>query len=283
MGNVYGKMILILGWSVLVFYDEDDNFKDKRYILISYDYTKPMSEKIKRDFSKSRDFANIEKASLNEKVGTTTPEYFAQATPEGCLSQSTAAGVNEVESLTRNTIHPFSECKDTSNLSDGQRFSEEIIEKAKKSSPIGTEKTWGGKIYVKTEKGWKPKGKGGKKTIEEESSKNQSSKDSLNKQAALATDKQLKAAINDPEASLELKKVAQEELSKRNKQQDSDDESNKQSNIEDAYKRLLEAQEKGELELDQDVLDKIQEKLEESKKKNENEEGSIDNPLAELI
>ena len=24
MGNVYGKMILMLGWSGLVFYDEDD-------------------------------------------------------------------------------------------------------------------------------------------------------------------------------------------------------------------------------------------------------------------
>ena len=28
---------------------------------------------------------------------------------------------------------------------------DEIIEKAKKGSPIGTEKTWGGKVYVKTE------------------------------------------------------------------------------------------------------------------------------------
>ena len=32
MGNVYGKMILMLGWSVLVFYDEDDNFRDKDWI-----------------------------------------------------------------------------------------------------------------------------------------------------------------------------------------------------------------------------------------------------------
>ena len=37
MGNVYGKMILMLGWSVLVFYDEDDNFRDKDWILTSYD------------------------------------------------------------------------------------------------------------------------------------------------------------------------------------------------------------------------------------------------------
>ena len=157
----------------------------------------------------------------------------------------------------------------------------EIIEKAKKGSPIGTEKTWGGKLYIKTEKGWKPKAKGGKKN-EEESTSKQSSTEILVKQATSATDEQLKAAIKDPEANSELKKVAQEELNKRNKQQDSDDKSNKQFTVEDAYKNLLEAQEKGELELDQDVLDKIQEKLQESKKKKESEKESIDNKLDKL-
>lgn len=157
----------------------------------------------------------------------------------------------------------------------------EIIEKAKKGSPIGTEKTWGGKLYIKTEKGWKPKAKGGKKN-EEESTSKQSSTEILAKQATSATNEQLKAAIKDPEANSELKKVAQEELNKRNEQQDSDDKSNKQFTVEDAYKNLLEAQEKGELELDQDVLDKIQEKLQESKKKKESEKESIDNKLDRL-
>jgi hypothetical protein len=157
----------------------------------------------------------------------------------------------------------------------------EIIEKAKKGSPIGTEKTWGGKLYIKTEKGWKPKVKGGKKN-EEESTSKQSSTEILAKQATSATDEQLKAAIKDPEANSELKKVAQEELNKRNEQQDSNDKSNKQFTVEDAYKNLLEAQEKGELELDQDVLDKIQEKLQESKKKKESEKESIDNKLDKL-
>ena len=156
-----------------------------------------------------------------------------------------------------------------------------IIEKAKKGSPIGTEKTWGGKLYIKTEKGWKPKAKGGKKN-EEESTSKQSSTEILVKQATSATDEQLKAAINDPEANSELKKVAQEELNKRNKQQDSDDKSNKQFTIEDAYKNLLEAQKKGELELSQDVLDEIQKKLQESKKKKENEEEIVDNKLDKL-
>lgn len=38
---------------------------------------------------------------------------------------------------------------------------EDAIEKAK-ALPIGTEKTYGGKLYVKTEKGWRPKVKGTK-------------------------------------------------------------------------------------------------------------------------
>lgn len=46
----------------------------------------------------------------------------------------------------------------------------EIIEKAVFGAPIGTEKTWGGKLYIKTEKGWRPKSnakKVKKKTIKQ--------------------------------------------------------------------------------------------------------------------
>lgn len=35
----------------------------------------------------------------------------------------------------------------------------DVIEKARKAEPIGTEKTYGGKLYIKTEKGWRPKAK----------------------------------------------------------------------------------------------------------------------------
>mgnify|MGYP005940482749 FL=1 len=36
----------------------------------------------------------------------------------------------------------------------------DVIEKARKAEPIGTEKTYGGKLYIKTEKGWRLKPKG---------------------------------------------------------------------------------------------------------------------------
>lgn len=43
----------------------------------------------------------------------------------------------------------FSLPKDTTNTNDMQQFMDEIIEKSKKGAPIGTERTWGGKVYIK--------------------------------------------------------------------------------------------------------------------------------------
>ena len=52
--------------------------------------------------------------------------------------------------MTLSTFSPdsLSAPKDTTNLSIEQQFMDGIIEKAKKSSPIGTEKTWGSKVYI---------------------------------------------------------------------------------------------------------------------------------------
>lgn len=42
----------------------------------------------------------------------------------------------------------------------GLPIDNDVIEKARKAEPIGTEKTYGGKLYIKTEKGWRLKPKG---------------------------------------------------------------------------------------------------------------------------
>lgn len=42
----------------------------------------------------------------------------------------------------------------------GLPVNNDVIEKARKAEPIGTEKTYGGKLYIKTEKGWRLKSKG---------------------------------------------------------------------------------------------------------------------------
>lgn len=39
----------------------------------------------------------------------------------------------------------------------GLEVNSDVIEKARKAEPIGTEKTYGGKLYIKTTKGWRPK------------------------------------------------------------------------------------------------------------------------------
>jgi hypothetical protein len=257
---IHNEMRLIISQTLV--YNNEDNFRDKHWILTSYNQNIPIKDKIRKAVSEE---TALEKSRFYPS--SETPTFNRNGTER---------------SLTVISSKDFSQPKDTSYSLNEQQFMDEIIEKAKKGSPIGTEKTWGGKVYIKTDKGWKPKGKGTKKVDEEDSTSKHSSIETLTKQATSATDEQLKAAINDPEANSELKKVAQEELNKRNKQQDSDDKSNKQFTIEDAYKNLLEAQKKGELELGQDVLDKIQEKLEESKKKKENKEETVDNKLDKL-
>ena len=264
------------------FYDENDNFNDKRFILTSYNKAVKIEDKKSSSSKLQSNSVEVRETTLKKSLDHTTPDdsvlqhgldlFRYKTSPVSIDSFYKEESGRSCSSQPKDTLYSLNE----------QQFMDEIIEKAKKGSPIGTEKTWGGKVYIKTDKGWKPKGKGTKKINEEDSTSKHSSSETLIKQAASATDEQLKAAINDPEANSELKKVAQEELNKRNKQQDSDDKSSKQFTVEDAYKNLLEAQKKGELELSQDVLDEIQKKLQESKEKKENKEETVDNKLDKL-
>ena len=110
MGNVYGKMILMLGWSGLVFYDEDDNFRDKDWILTSYD--------------NSRKEDKIRKSStiLNRPDSPILDNKFRQ------------------HLFNVSVMSPLSLPKDISYLLNEQQLMDEIIEKAKQGSPVGREK-----------------------------------------------------------------------------------------------------------------------------------------------
>lgn len=154
--------------------------------------------------------------------------------------------------------------KDTTNMNDMQQFVDEIIEKSKKGAPIGTERTWGGKVYIRTENGWKPKSGAKKAKKEDDQTDKTSSKvNDVNSYASKASDEQLQAAINDKDALPEVKQAAQEELNKRNPKE----ENNSNTGITDALQRLLAAQEKGEIDLGEEVLGKIKDKLESQKQK----------------
>lgn len=217
-----------------VVYDQDDNFRDKFWILISYNKAVKIEDKIRKSstiFDGPNSSNNMDSARHNPLISSS-----ALSLP-----------------------------KDTTNTNDMQQFMDEIIEKSKKGAPIGTERTYSnGKTYVKTENGWKPKS-GAKKTKKEDdqTEKTSSKVNDVNSYASKASDEQLQAAINDKDASPEIKQAAQEELSKRNPKKE-DDGSDK---IIDTLQKLLDAQKKGELKLGEEMLNQIKEKLKTLKQK----------------
>mgnify|MGYP003060491725 CR=1 FL=1 len=102
------------------------------------------------------------------------------------------------------------------------------IEKARRGEPVGTIKQWGGKTYIKTPSGWKPKGelrnpKPEDKPVHqmpkkpEEIKPERKKKEEIASYAKRATDNQLEAASKDPKAAPAVKAAAQQELASRNK------------------------------------------------------------------
>ena len=246
--NGFRKRILSLGKHALVItqtivVDDEDNLKEKRWIVTSYDPTRTMREKGIRK-------AVSEETALEKEV---------------IDSHSLSIQRKKDAPLVAYSSPSFSLPKDTTNTNDMQQFMDEIIEKSKKGAPIGTERTYSnGKTYVKTENGWKPKS-GAKKTKKEDdqTEKTSSKVNDVNSYASKASDEQLQAAINDKDASPEIKQAAQEELSKRNPKKE-DDGSDK---IIDTLQKLLDAQKKGELKLGEEMLNQIKEKLKTLKQK----------------
>lgn len=73
----------------------------------------------------------------------------------------------------------------------------DVIEKARKAEPIGTEKTYGGKLYIKTEKGWRLKPKGIKNTNKEESSEKIPSSIKIDQKTFHIKDGKIQASMYD--------------------------------------------------------------------------------------
>lgn len=155
---------------------------------------------------------------------------------------------------------------------------DEPLEKAR-AAMIGEERTWGGKVYVRTTKGWRPKGKGSSSANQDEQGKNQTSRSEnkvqdkravLEEYAANATDQQLESAIKKPGQSDEVKQIARQELESRNvsAKEEADE-------ISDALNRLLESD-----EFDDEFKRRVKEKLDErNAKKQEKQKDSIRDEL----
>lgn len=240
---IYNEIRLIISQTVV--YDDEDNFRNKHWILTSYNQNIPIKDKLRKAVSEE---TALEKSRFYPS--SETPTFNRNGTER---------------SLTVISSKDLSLPKDTTNMNDMQQFVDEIIEKSKKGAPIGTERTYSnGKTYIKTENGWKPKS-GAKKAKKEDdqTDKTFSKVNDVNSYASKASDEQLQAAINDKDALPEVKQAAQEELNKRNPKE----ENNSNTGITDALQRLLAAQEKGEIDLGEEVLGKIKDKLESQKQK----------------
>lgn len=246
-------------------YDKDDNFNDKRFILTSYNHVISKEDKKSSSSKLQSNSADVRGTTLKKSLDHTTPDdsvlqhgldpFRYKTSPVSIDSFYKEESGRSCSSLP----------KDTTNMNDMQQFVDEIIEKSKKGAPIGTERTYSnGKTYIKTENGWKPKD-GTKKAKKEDDQTDKTSfkVNDVNSYASKASDEQLQAAINDKDALPEVKQAAQEELNKRNPKE----ENNSNTGITDALQRLLAAQEKGEIDLGEEVLGKIKDKLESQKQK----------------
>ena len=240
---IYNEIRLIISQTVV--YDDEDNFRNKHWILTSYNQNIPIKDKLRKAVSEE---TALEKSRFYPS--SETPTFNRNGTER---------------SLTVISSKDLSLPKGTTNMNDMQQFVDEIIEKSKKGAPISTERTYSnGKTYIKTENGWKPKSGAKKAKKEDDQTDKTSSKvNDVNSYASKASDEQLQAAINDKDALLEVKQAAQEELNKRNPKE----ENNSNTGITDALQRLLAAQEKGEIDLGEEVLGKIKDKLESQKQK----------------
>lgn len=158
----------------------------------------------------------------------------------------------------------------------------DILEKAK-GATIGEERTWGGKVYVKTVRGWRPKSKGGKpakqedqqeqKTPSKEEPSSQDKKAVLEEYAANATDEQLETAMKKPGQSSEVKEIAKQELESRGKEAEEE-----VDEVADSLKKLIAS---GALE---DILvAQLKDALREHEKKKEAEKKKKEEPVDEKL
>lgn len=161
-------------------YDRNDNFNDKRFILTSYNHVIPKENKKSSSSKLQSNSVDIRETALEKSLGCNTPNnsvfqhglssvenkshfslidsFNKEESGRSCSSEGKGAIDSRSLSIQRKKDAPlvayssisFSAPKDTTNLNIEQQFMDEIIEKAKKSSPIGTEKTWGGKVYINT-------------------------------------------------------------------------------------------------------------------------------------
>lgn len=244
-----GRFKIVLTKEVI--YDEEDNFRDKIWILTSYDNSRKKEDKIiKKGFDCTYPGNSVFQLVLDLGESENNSSHFGSINPflksEGwtstthtpsdslekssdlhaCLVDSTIIASDTDKAQTDiefGSESSVSGHKDTMSVSLVQQLDPNIFEKARQGASIGTIKEFGGKKYIKTESSWKYQGKkkgqaeeetsSTKENEVEDESKKKSSK--LDEFASKASEKQLEQAMKDPNQKDEVKEIAKKELEKR--------------------------------------------------------------------
>lgn len=122
------------------FYDENDNFNDKRFILTSYNHVVSKEDKKSSSSKLQSNSVEVRETTLKKSLGCNTPNN--SVFQHGLSSVENKSHFSLIDSFYKEESgrNCSSQPKDTSYSLNEQQFMDEIIEKAKKGSPIGIEK-----------------------------------------------------------------------------------------------------------------------------------------------
>lgn len=122
------------------FYDENDNFNDKRFILTSYNHVVSKEDKKSSSSKLQSNSVEVRETTLKKSLGCNTPNN--SVFQHGLSSVENKSHFSLIDSFYKEESGRScsSQRKDTSYSLNEQQFMDEIIEKAKKGSPIGIEK-----------------------------------------------------------------------------------------------------------------------------------------------
>lgn len=122
------------------FYDENDNFNDKRFILTSYNHVVSKEDK-KSSSSKLQSISvEVRETTLKKSLDHTTPDDSVLQHGLDLFRYKTSPVSIDSFYKEESGRSCSSQPKDTSYSLNEQQFMDEIIEKAKADSLIGIEK-----------------------------------------------------------------------------------------------------------------------------------------------
>ena len=122
------------------FYDENDNFNDKRFILTSYNHVVSKEDKKSSSSKLQSNSVEVRETTLKKSLGCNTPNN--SVFQHGLSSVENKSHFSLIDSFYKEESGRSysSQPKDTSYSLNEQQFMDEIIEKAKADSLIGIEK-----------------------------------------------------------------------------------------------------------------------------------------------